>query len=394
MYKVIPFASTSTGLRELLFFSPHKYKTIGLRGLTNTRDKHSKVYALSKHWFTKYTDYIKSLQKTLDKSFPKTMHIFRIFGLGTKDFYNDLKQYFAVKKKKSAVGIGNLTIEELQLLHKMPKDITKLTPFLLIAALPFANYVVCPLGYYFPRIFLTSQFWDIKQRLDFALIDHKNRLKHNKPLLRCVQASLKEIEDVDLKNKWNDVIATLGSGRHPTPQDIIDCKILFRETPYSLKTIGRKHVVRTKALTLVTILPLIRIVFQKELLAVHKMTKWLPYRRQRLLDRGLFIQRMDRAIENGGGVTKMASDSLRWVSEASVDRYVHFKCFISFSFIFQALFFRGLNPVNMSTEDMRKWLNTWIIVSSEVDEHCVSLLLHCPILLAYNHETNWTLLHC
>lgn len=62
-------------------------------------------------------------------------------------------------------------------------------------------------------------------------------------------------------------------------------------------------------------------------------------------------------------------------------------------FSLKALFFRGLNPVNMSTEDMRNWLNGWLTVSSEVEEQNISLLLHCPILLAYNHETNWILLY-
>ncbi|XP_033208158.1 uncharacterized protein LOC117167380 isoform X8 [Belonocnema kinseyi] len=59
----------------------------------------------------------------------------------------------------------------------------------------------------------------------------------------------------------------------------------------------------------------------------------------------------------------------------------------------EAVSFRGLNPVNMSTESMQEWLNQWLSVSSEVNEISISLLLHCPILLAYNHPSNWTLLY-
>lgn len=291
------------------------------------REKHSKVYALGKHWFSKYTDYVKDLQKKLEKSFPKSMHIYRVFSIGTKDFYNDLKYYFIVKKKKSLLGIGKLTSEELRALHKMPKDIMKLTPFLLTAALPFANYIVFPLGYYFPKIFLTSQYWDLKQRLDFALIDHKTRLKHNKPLLRCVQAGLNKIEDQTLRRKWNEIIATLGSGRHPTPEHIIECKLLFQGAPYSLNSLGRKHLVqpffqsrkkkkiRFSVQTNFNHCFFITAVFyfQRELLAIHKMIKWLPYKRQRLMDRGMFIKRMDTAIEAEGGVSKLPTDALRWV---------------------------------------------------------------------------------
>lgn len=61
--------------------------------------------------------------------------------------------------------------------------------------------------------------------------------------------------------------------------------------------------------------------------------------------------------------------------------------------LLQAVSFRGLNPVNMSTESMQEWLNQWLSVSSEVNEISISLLLHCPILLAYNHPNNWTLLY-
>ena len=47
----------------------------------------------------------------------------------------------------------------------------------------------------------------------------------------------------------------------------------------------------------------------------------------------------------------------------------------------------------MSIDNMQAWLNQWLIVSTNVELNSISLLLHCPILLAYNHETNWTLLY-
>lgn len=59
--------------------------------------------------------------------------------------------------------------------------------------------------------------------------------------------------------------------------------------------------------------------------------------------------------------------------------------------MFQALSFRGLNPVNMSDENMQDWLDKWLTISSEVNENSISLLLHCPILLAYNHANNCSL---
>ncbi|XP_051162921.1 LETM1 domain-containing protein 1 isoform X2 [Leptopilina boulardi] len=100
------------------------------------------------------------------------------------------------------------------------------------------------------------------------------------------------------------------------------------------------------------------------------MSRWMPFRRKRLLNRGLLIKSMDIAIQKEGGVTKIPIEALKWVVS-----------------------FRGLNPVNMSTESMQEWLDQWLIISSEVDKTSISLLLHCPVLLAYNHPTNWTLLY-
>lgn len=49
--------------------------------------------------------------------------------------------------------------------------------------------------------------------------------------------------------------------------------------------------------------------------------------------------------------------------------------------------------MNMKTEDIISWLERWILVSETVDEDSVSLLLHCPVLLAYNEPSNWQLIY-
>jgi len=42
----------------------------------------------------------------------------------------------------------------------------------------------------------------------------------------------------------------------------------------------------------------------------------------------------------------------------------------------------------MSSESMRNWLEQWLVISTSVNENNISLLLHSPILLAYNYSTN------
>jgi len=46
----------------------------------------------------------------------------------------------------------------------------------------------------------------------------------------------------------------------------------------------------------------------------------------------------------------------------------------------------------MRTDDMVKYLEQWIAVSVHVDPRTYSLVLHCPILLAYNQPTNRVLI--
>ncbi|XP_043273123.1 LETM1 domain-containing protein 1 [Venturia canescens] len=303
-----------------------------------------------KYWMSRYMNYIKNYQTTLEKNFPKPMHVYRVFSIGSKDFFLDLKKYLSVRKLHRKGGLKCLTHEELQLWHTFPSDLIQISPLFLVSAIPFTNYIIFPMAYLFPRLLLTSHFWSLEQRFNFMLSNHKKRLKHNKPLLRCLQSKLDTIQNSSLKIKWSGIVACLGSGTHPTPSEIISCIQLFSSPPYSLDSLTRKHT--------------------KELLAIHGMSKWIPRRRQRLRERSILIQAMDNSIKREGGPSKLPNEAIRW-----------------------ALSFRGVNPANMPRESMQDWLNNWLQISAQVDENSISLLLHSPILLAYNYPTNWTLLY-
>lgn len=53
----------------------------------------------------------------------------------------------------------------------------------------------------------------------------------------------------------------------------------------------------------------------------------------------------------------------------------------------------GLNPSNLTSEELVCWLEKWMKISKQVDDENISLLLHSPILLAYNEQSNWTLIY-
>lgn len=93
-------------------------------------------------------------------------------------------------------------------------------------------------------------------------------------------------------------------------------------------------------------------------------------KRLRLAEHAFVIHHMDLAIRREGGVHNLPIESLS------------LSCHL-----------RGLNPTNLSSDMMIDWLKKWVDVSLMIDGTNVSLLLHLPILIGYNHPNNWILLY-
>ncbi|XP_047351328.1 LETM1 domain-containing protein 1 [Vespa velutina] len=318
--------------------------------IENRDGKKGKVSNLKDYWFGRYISYLKKYVVTLDKNFPKMMVLYRTFSNGIKDLYSDSQTYISIVMKQNVEGLNNLTRQEIQLAYTMPKDLIKIFPVILTSLIPFSNYVIIPLAYFFPRQLLTHHFWTPEQKASFMLHFHKKRFKYSRPLFYCMQNKVNYINNELLKIKWNGIIACLGSGEHPTIENVLSCITIFASSPYSINTLEHKYM--------------------KKLLAIHGLSIWTPFRRRRLIERGILLKRMDNAIVKEGGVDNMSIESLCW-----------------------ALSFRGLNPVNMSMESMKDWLEQWLKLSASVDNSTLSLLLHSPIFLAYNHSNNLHLLY-
>lgn len=79
---------------------------------------------------------------------------------------------------------------------------------------------------------------------------------------------------------------------------------------------------------------------------------------------------MDLAIGREGGIHNMSSENLA-----------------------KSCFIRGLNPIGLSNDEMIEWLRNWSKISTSIDEEHMSLFLHLPLLMAYNHPNNWQLIY-
>ncbi|XP_008470437.1 LETM1 domain-containing protein 1 [Diaphorina citri] len=150
-----------------------------------------------------------------------------------------------------------------------------------------------------------------------------------------------------LHSKWSQVISKLASGLHPTSQEVIECQSLFGHIPYNIGSLSTGHV--------------------RSLLKIHAMHMgWR--RKKRLQQKAKAIYLMDCAIIREGGAEALNYDELRY-----------------------ACSLRGLNPTNMKQKDMTEWLKGWLRITEVITEDNLSLVLHCPVLLAYNHVNNWSL---
>lgn len=110
------------------------------------KSRQQKSRNIRQYFFSRFFTYISNYDAVLENRFPKAIKIYRVFMVGVKDFYSDMKRYYKINSIMSEKGLRALTRKEMELHHQMPKDIMKVAPVLLISALPFANYVVFPLA--------------------------------------------------------------------------------------------------------------------------------------------------------------------------------------------------------------------------------------------------------
>ncbi|XP_059055254.1 LETM1 domain-containing protein 1 [Achroia grisella] len=356
IHRIVPMStlmlqySRSNTLIKRNFREINKY-----RFATTDRSKHTKALKTEKEKFRtyvvqRYIDYVKNYTKVLENRFPTAVKMYRVFSVGITDFLRDLKTYISLRIRISRdQGFANMSRQEIELYQKMPSDMWRIAPVLILSAIPFGNYIIFPLAFLKPKSLLCSHFWSIQQRLEFSMQDLTERLKNNKPVFRALQAKLDMIPNNEIKEKWRRVLALLGSGVHPTPNDVLECKELFVKEPYQLESLPYAHA--------------------GHLLKMHGLRRSI-FRRNKLKYRAFLLLEMDKAIIREGGVDKLTMETLRYA------------CHI-----------RGLNGSHLSNNDMRDWLQKWLMVSENVDKQSYSLLLHSPIFFAYNHPQNWVLIY-
>lgn len=98
--------------------------------------------------FQKFLDFVQGYQSLMEKRFPQAMHVYRVFIVGFKDFSKELADYVKIKTKAllSSNGVFKLSRHDLDVYYRMPSEIFRVGPTLLLSALPGFQYIIFPIA--------------------------------------------------------------------------------------------------------------------------------------------------------------------------------------------------------------------------------------------------------
>lgn len=165
------------------------------------------------------------------------------FVTGTRDLYKDFKQLTKLSiDLKLGRPVSDLTFTELLIYYQTPKDLIRVSPTILISILPFANYLIFPLAYRFPKYLLCQHYWTLEQKFNFQIEEHEKRVQNLPSLFRHLQNKESEVADSEDGIRVRHMLSQLASGTHPRAEDVLLLKSHFSSSGcYGLRQLTSRH---------------------------------------------------------------------------------------------------------------------------------------------------------
>merc|ERR1719270_2436159 len=194
----------------------------------------------------------------------------------------------------------------------------------------------------YPNRLLSSHFYDENQQSMAYQSEILGRHSHYRSVMRYLNSSI-----VTPKSGFQQILSSILQDKStPNTAAIYSLKSLFSEAAIlHIKMLSAPHV--------------------KHLMKTHQVRGsilWFP--RFRLQQYANLVHQIDLAILREGGPEKLSLEDLR-----------------------RACHLRGLNVQDQDKAVMLKYLTEWLTVTTKLDNTSMSLLLHLPILLGYNHSS-------
>ena len=141
--------------------------------------------------------------------------------------------------------VKDFKFKELLVYYETPKNLIKVSPTILISILPFANYVVFPLAYRFPRYLLSSHYWTPEQRTTFMWEDHVSRMRYYTAVYHRLLEKHSLIYLYEHRMLFHQIFRLLGSGHHPSVAQLVHLKSYFSSSSslYGLPNLTSNHLV-------------------------------------------------------------------------------------------------------------------------------------------------------
>lgn len=141
-------------------------------------------------------------------------------------------------------SVTDFNFKELLIYYETPKDLVRVSPTILISLLPFANYVIFPIAYRFPRYLLSQHYWTLEQRVTFTLDQHEKNAQNYASVLKHLQSRQSLIPEADREN-CKRMFEQLESGMHPSAEKILAVRSCFSLPHcYGLRQLSSRHQVR------------------------------------------------------------------------------------------------------------------------------------------------------
>ncbi|RDD46407.1 LETM1 domain-containing protein 1 [Trichoplax sp. H2] len=261
---------------------------------------------------------------------------------GCKELWYDYKASRANKKKLKANNYDytKLTRAEYYKIVQTSRDLRKAFPLVFIFMLPASGAYLAPLFIIIsPRLALSPQFYNERQRVDFPQLDIKSRRKGYPETLE----NLSEIGEKIGSNRLTTICKKILEKHDPTNEEIEEIAQSFKDSSLSLSKLPYKH---------------LSVLSQSWFLLQYLPTGLLAWRLKGLLKE---IKLDDQALSREN-VTDLSHKELE-----------------------KACFDRGLNAANLTDDEMRNWLRDWVNLSVSHTGEDLSFLAHLVAFKSINY---------
>lgn len=307
---------------------------------------------IKKRLFERMFNYVETYSdKVLSKVLPdKAMKAVRTFSRGTKLLFADMKEYTWVNHVLTSThdwkkACRTLSRKQLETYLYLPPELLKVAPVLILSAFPFAQNVVFPVALMYPKRLLSVHFYSPEQTMEDRLDKMKVRHSYYRPLLRDMQRMSSVAKKGDAFRKSLSIL--VNESCHPSVESIVKMSVLFEEGPFKMSQLKAPHAHHLL-----------------KCFGIKGFSWWFP--RYRLQQHAHLVHEIDLALVREGGAEALSDDDLE-----------------------KSCFLRGLSTRELSFEDKVDYVNRWLQVSQRISQRSMSLLLHLPILLGYNHNTRF-----